>query len=69
MRMNDQTRVVIRNLIDDTFVFNMIVKLCTKHKSVSLLEGKVLDLLRETGIVKAEDDIDMNLVVKHFKEH
>tara|TARA_R110000868_G_scaffold66014_5_gene196996 strand:- start:5555 stop:5767 length:213 start_codon:yes stop_codon:yes gene_type:complete len=70
--MNTETRLVIKNVLDHEYFIRKITRLVDNHESVSLLEGKIFDLLYESHLLKVEKHmlykVDFSQIIKEFRE-
>jgi hypothetical protein len=68
--LNNETRVTLRLIMNDETLFKKTCRLFDKHKSVSLIESSISQLVQETGKASKEflDEVDFSAIVNEFKE-
>jgi hypothetical protein len=68
--LNNETRVTLRLIMNDEALFKKTCRLFDKHKSVSLIESGIAELVQETGKASKEflDEVDFSAIVNEFKE-
>ncbi len=67
MGSNQQTRDVFLAIMANPALFNLLGDTVDNTKSVSLLEGRALDLIQKAGIV-VSDDVNITEVLNEFRE-